>query len=160
MTASEAKTSGTTSILDTPEFNIAVFAFLLNFIWEMLQVPFFNNMASAEHWPTTLACTKATFGDAVVALISFWIVAAVWHKRGWLLMPRRSQVLAFIALGVIWTIAFEGFATQVWHRWSYSAWMPVIPGLHVALIPILQWILLPPLIIWFSRRQIRGGHGN
>jgi hypothetical protein len=32
--------------------------------------------------------------------------------------------------------------------------MPVVPLLEVGLSPLLQWIVLPPLIVWFVRRQL------
>lgn len=37
-------------VLDLPEVNIAIFAFLLSFPWEMLQSPFFRGLAEAPHW--------------------------------------------------------------------------------------------------------------
>ena len=34
--------------------------------------------------------------------------------------------------------------------------MPVIPGIGVGLSPLLQWIILPLLLVWFVRRQLAG----
>lgn len=53
-----------------PEFNIAVFAMLLNWPWEFLQVPFYSGMPSAEHWEGVKACTQATLGDAAIMLVA------------------------------------------------------------------------------------------
>jgi hypothetical protein len=69
-------------------------------------------------------------------------------------------VAGFTGLGLAATILFEILATQVWHRWHYSDLMPTIPVLEVGLIPILMWILLPPLILWFVRRQLTGRTGG
>ena len=33
------------TVLNQPELNIVLFAFLLNFVWEMLQIPFFRGVA-------------------------------------------------------------------------------------------------------------------
>ena len=60
----------------------------------------------------------------------------------------------FVGLGILITIVFEFLAAKVWGRWSYSEMMPVIPLLKVGLLPLLQWVVLPPLAIWFVHRQI------
>ena len=67
-----------------------------------------------------------------------------------------ARVAGFTGLGLAATILFEILATQVWHRWHYSSLMPTIPMLEVGLIPLLMWGVLPPLILWFVRRQLRG----
>jgi hypothetical protein len=36
-------------ILQTPEVNVAIFSFLLNFVWEIWQAPFFAGMLDASH---------------------------------------------------------------------------------------------------------------
>ena len=88
--------------VDTPEFNVAIFGFLLNYPWEFLQVPFFAGMARADHWPAVQFCTRATLGDAVIALIAFWTVAS-FRSRSWILDPSRGQVIAFTAVGLVIT---------------------------------------------------------
>lgn len=146
------------SLLDQPETNILIFAFLLNFPWEFMQVPFFEGMAVATHWDAVKVCTRATFGDAVIMLIAYWSVAVAASDRWWFRAPSRVQMLGFIAAGVIITVAIEHFATQsinpVW-GWRYADTMPIVPVVGVGLTPLLQWILLPPLTIWFVRRQLK-----
>lgn len=34
--------------------------------------------------------------------------------------------------------------------------MPVVPVIGIGALPLLQWVLLPPLILWFARRQLAG----
>jgi hypothetical protein len=141
--------------LDLPELNVALFAFLLNFVWEMLQSGFFHGMAEAFHWDAVLVCAQATIGDVGIALAAFWVVAWLGGRgRSWPLRPTAAQVAAFTVFGLLVTMAFELLATQVWDRWSYSAAMPVTPLLEVGLLPLLQWTALPPLVIWFVHRQL------
>ena len=59
-------------------------------------------------------------------------------------------------MGLAVTLAVERLATQVWGLWAYSEQMPMIPIAEVGVIPILMWMLLPPLIVWFVRRQLTG----
>ena len=82
------------TVLSTPELNVLLFAFLLNYPWEFIQTPIYEGLA----------------------------------LRGWWLS-----------------------------NWNYSTAMPNIPNLGVGLFPVLQWLLLPPLVAGLIGRQIRGG---
>ena len=141
--------------LNLPEVNVAIFAYLLNFVWEMFQVPLFAGMRQMPHWEAVRFCARATLGDAEIAVVTFWLVAAFAATgRRWLLRPTRRHVAGFVAAGVTITVVLEIVFTRVWHRWSYSDLMPVVPVLGVGLSPILQWVVLPPVIVWFVRRQL------
>ena len=140
--------------LDLPELHVAIFAFLLNFVWELWQVPFFEEMPTAPHFEAIQTCTVATLGDVVIALVSFWAVAAWTRTRGWVLTPTLGQVAAFVLAGVTITVVAEWAFTDVMHRWSYAPNMPTLPLLGTGLLPVLQWIVLPPLVVWFVRRQL------
>ena len=60
----------------------------------------------------------------------------------------------FAAIGVGITMVTEWLATGVLARWAYASEMPVIPGLETGLLAVLQWIALPPLVVWLVRRQL------
>lgn len=139
---------------DAPETNISIFSFLLNLTWEFAQVPLFAGMPSAEHWRAILVCGRATLGDVVIALLGFWVVAASARARDWVLRPTAVQVIGFAAVGVLITVVMEWLATQVLGRWTYAEAMPIIPLLGVGLSPLLQWVVLPPIVVWFVRRQL------
>lgn len=142
--------------LRLPEFNVFVFALLLNFPWEILQAPLFEGMAEAPHWRAVQRCSVATIGDGAIMLVAFWCVAAVSRTREWLLTPTLLQVLGFAAVGLVITILIERLATVgLWPMpWSYAEAMPVAPLLGAGLSPLLQWMLLPPLVVWLVRRQL------
>ncbi len=144
-------------LLDQPEFNILIFAFLLNYPWEFLQAPFFAGLASAPHWDAIRVCTRATIGDAIIMLIAYGSVAGFWRDRWWPLHSRTRQLIAFIGVDLVITFGLESLATRSNHPlWGckYAEMMPVVPGLHVGLTPLLQWTILPPLVVWFVRRQL------
>ncbi|KAA0686145.1 MULTISPECIES: hypothetical protein [Azospirillum] len=142
-------------IVECPEVNVGVFAFLLNYPWEFWQVPLFVGMASAPHWEAVKFCTRATLGDAAIMLVAFWFVALLAGSRRWILSPSGRQILVFIAVGVAITVLFELLATHVLDRWQYAGAMPVTPVLGIGLSPLAQWIVLPPLVVWFVRRHLR-----
>lgn len=139
----------------TPEFNLAVFALLLNFPWEVLQAPLFEGMAAAPHAAVISACLQATLGDAVIMLLAHASVAGVTRRRRWVLAPSRREVAGFVAVGVAHTALIEWLATRGhWAQtWAYSSAMPLIPGIGVGLSPLLQWVVVPPIALWFARRQ-------
>jgi hypothetical protein len=141
-------------LTEIPELNVGLFAFLLNYPWEFLQVPFYEGMQEARHWDAVLFCSRATVGDGVIAVLAFWGVAFAGAGRGWILRPTPRTVAAFTGIGLAVTLVLEWLATEVLDRWSYSDAMPELPVLGTGLLPVLQWILLPPLIVWFVWRQL------
>ena len=143
-----------TQVVNLPEVNVVIFAFLLNFVWEFWQVPFFAGMSSASHWSATRICSLASAGDAIIALTSFWLAAAVAQRRAWVLQPSAKQVAIFTTLGVVITVVGEWLGTEMLGWWSYAERMPTLPLLGTGLLPLLQWMILPPLVVWFVRRQL------
>jgi hypothetical protein len=141
-------------ILRLPEFNIVIFAFLLNFPWEFLQVPFFKDLPTAPHWEATQRCVWATLGDTGVALIAYWVTALLGRSRGWIFAPRPSSLVTFILADVAISSVIEELSTHRLSRWTYSDWMPIVPFMHIGLLPLLQAAVLTPLILWFVHRQL------
>jgi hypothetical protein len=141
-------------ILDVPEVNVVIFGFLLNFPWEILQLPLFLGKATAPYWGQVKVCLIGTSGDIGILLVAFWSVAAVVRDRTWLLAPRQSHLAGFVGIGLVITVVAEKVATEVLRWWAYADAMPIIPFLEVGLSPIAQWLLLPPLVMWFVWRQL------
>lgn len=100
----------------------------------------------------------ATLGDAFIALFAFAVVAALSQSPAWVRAPKRSQVAGFVAIGLAITIAIEIIATRFdgAFSWRYTPAMPVTPWLGIGLAPLLMWLVVPLLILWFVRRQIAG----
>ena len=134
--------------MNWPESNVVLFAFLLNLPWELWQIPLFKNMPSLAHWDGVILCTRAALGDAAIALPAFWLVAAVAGTRDWIRRPTGITLGAFVAIGPVVTIVLEYWATQIGARWEYAEQMPRLPLLGTGLAPLLQWLLIPPLVAW------------
>jgi hypothetical protein len=141
-------------ILNAPELHISIFAFLLNFVWELLQMPLFAGFLDFQFYQIILHCTKATFGDVVISLVAFAGACLITRSRMWILSMNKSGVVSFLAIGLVITVIFEILATGPLNRWEYSELMPMI---GVGLAPVAQWVILPLLQLWFVRRQIIGG---
>lgn len=140
-------------VLGEPEPNVVIFSFLLNFVWELWQVPFFAFVPAAPHWEGILTCTRATLGDAGISLFAFWVAALAVRSRSWIEQGNRTAAALFLGVGVAVTVLVEWLATEVLSRWSYAPSMPVLPWIGTGLLPLLQWLIVPPVVLWFVRRQ-------
>ena len=138
------------------ELNLFMFAFLLNLPWELVQIPLFREMASLPHLEGVSKCLRAAGGDGLIMLLAFWLVAWVVGSRRWIAHPSNARLGGFIGIGLGITIAMEYWATTIAGRWEYTNAMPILPLLGTGLAPLLQWILLPPLVIRLTRKQING----
>lgn len=139
------------------EFNFLLFGFMSNFVWEMMQMPLFAYPAAASLTEINMACVQAAAGDALMLVIMFWIFAVVLKSRHWLFHLTPARIALFLLPGIAMTVAFEALATGPLHRWVYAEAMPTLPILGTGLAPIVQWLVLPPFILWLVRRQMGNG---
>jgi hypothetical protein len=142
-------------LLNNVELNIACFGFLLNFTWEIFQAPLFQDMSSKAHRDAVLQCTKATGGDLIILLFAFWTTALIFRDHRWLAKTHCRPVVVFAVLAFMAATGTEILMTRYLHHYSYGPAMPIVLLLKIGLAPFLQWIILPPLALWFVRRQTR-----
>lgn len=150
-------TRNSIDITDIPEFGIVVFSFLLHFVWEFIQAPTYAGMIEMNHWDGIKLCTSATFGDVGFALTAFWLTSVASRNRQWVFEESlmRWPLVLFLAVGLGLTVGFEYYYTNISLRWTYSELMPLVPPLGTGLSPLLQWIVIPLLVVWFMRRTKR-----
>lgn len=141
---------------EAPELPVAYFSFVLHFVWEFIQVPTYAGMAEMPHWEAIKLCMSATFGDVGFALTAFWAACLAARSRDWILRPTRIPSAIFVAVGIVLTVGFEYYYTNVSLRWTYSDLMPLVPPLGTGLSPLLQWLVIPPLVTWLTRRHLLG----
>jgi len=131
----------------SPELSLVGWGFPLNAAWEFAHSPLYADWG--RDWPyllwTRLHCTV---GDVMILLVAFWLASLVFGTRRWI-NTRNGAAVLFVILGVGYTTWSEWFNTGVRESWGYAPAMPVIAG--IGLSPILQWLLLPPLILRLSR---------
>jgi hypothetical protein len=139
-----------------PELPVALFALLLHFPWEMLQAPLWVGMGDLPHGEGVRVCTIAALGDIPIALTAFWSGALAARSRLWLLEPSRGAFFVYFLVGLVITIAYEFLATGPLAFWEYAPSQPRLPIIGTGLAPVLQWLLLPPLILWLARVHVLG----
>jgi hypothetical protein len=134
---------------------IFVVAVLGNYPWELAQAPLYVGMESvrAVWWH----CFVASLGDGLLVLEIFAMGWLLLRQHGWFVHPGIRGYGVMITTGLVIGITVEWVAVHLLERWMYTAGMPRIPGLAVGLLPVLQMLMLPPLIFHLvARWQSRG----
>lgn len=117
---------------------------VLNYVWEIAQAPLYTGM---EGWGNIWwHCFVASLGDGILVSIIYAVGSAAFRRSDWHLYPSVQAYGLMLAIGLCIGLGVEWVAVDVFNRWSYTTGMPLIPGLGVGLVPVLQMLLLPPLI--------------
>lgn len=126
-------------------------SFVLNFAWEMIQAPWFADMAGLSLWAASRRCLLATFGDVAIILVAYTAVSAWIRQMNWVrhARPRAAVSFGMIAFGLSTVIERHAIATG---RWRYVSEMPLVPWLEIGVAPAAQWLLLPFLVLALARR--------
>lgn len=123
---------------------IFVAAVLLNYPWELAQSSLYVGMENfrAKWWH----CFVASLGDGGLVLLIFAAGWVMLRRRAWFARPGVHGYLLMLAVGLVIGVSVEWMAVHVLERWTYTGWMPLVPGLGVGIVPLLQMLVLPPLI--------------
>ena len=128
----------------------------LNFVWELAQMPLY--VEDGKLLEFAAHCIVPSLGDGVIVLMIFGVGWWVLRRADWFVRPSASAYALMLVTGLVIAILIEWVAVYGMGRWRYTARMPVLPVLGVGLSPVLQMLLLPPLIfklaaLWLQRRQ-------
>ena len=121
---------------------------VLNYAWEMAQVPFFSSMAGSPLGKHALRCLGSAVGDVLLGGIAYLLAALTTRSLSW---PRSGRWLVptavWVVVGLAAAVAVERVAVSQ-GRWTYGGAMPTLLG--VGLLPLLQWLVVPliTLAIW------------
>lgn len=123
----------------------SVLAFALNLVWEIAHVRLYTIWDDAKRMTIAWSLVHCTLGDVVIALTMFTLAGIVLRQTNW---PESSPW----AGGAIVTTGATAFtAWSEWYNvykigsWDYTASMPTILG--IGLSPLLQWLILPPIMV-------------
>ena len=135
---------------------VFITAVIINFPWEVAQSGFFASMGP------TLAqglwrCFQGSLGDGVMVVLLAMLVGAALRRTDGFLTPGKRGYFLMACFGAVIAIGVERIGLRE-DRWSYRSTMPLIPILNVGLVPVLQMIVLPPLIYQFAGRLLPRTH--
>jgi len=143
------------AVLYNPVLNFFFFSFVLNATWEWIQSPFFIDMTSDLN---TIIWYRihCTLGDSIILIIGYVLMSFYYRNFSWVHNSNVKHHAVFVVMGVIYTLFSEYLNVYINHSWSYSGYMPLLPIVNIGLVPLFQWIILPPVVIFITKRQIRG----
>lgn len=122
--------------------SIYVTALLVNYAWEMLQMPFFHGMDFRINLAVWGRCFYASFGDANIILGIMLLGALLFKNLKWPLKMNGLKYVYIFSAGGLIAVLIELYAIYT-GRWGYSDIMPLFPGLKIGLVPFLQMIIMP-----------------
>lgn len=131
---------------------LAFWGFLLNLAWEAGQTPLYED---ADRGIAYLAWTRlhCTAGDVLILLGTFWLTSLVCRSRRWFARPGLLAPGLFVVLGLAYTAWSEWANTSLRDAWQYRPQMPTLFGIGLA--PLLQWLVIPPILVLLLRRSPR-----
>lgn len=127
-----------------------------NLVWEFAQMPLYTLWQTGTPSRVAFAALHCTAGDVLIAATALLAALVVVGDTGW---PGRQFVMVAAtsgAIGVSYTLFSEHLNTMVRHAWAYSRLMPTLPWLGTGLVPLAQWLIIPPVALsWACRRHER-----
>lgn len=130
-----------------------VTAYILSFVWEMLQMPFYKAFMqyTVQAW---LFCGLASIFDALYIVILYWVGKRFTHNQDWIVHLNWKRILAIALLAVLTATISERVALAL-GLWQYSEKMAIVPLLQIGIIPPLQLTVLPIITFWLMNRVIK-----
>jgi hypothetical protein len=128
-----------------------VLALPIQLLWEVAQFPLYD-VWHENNWSYILyGLVHCTLGDLLIMLSAYWLVALVnwtryWYRRG--LLPNG---LLFTLMGVSYTVYSEIVNVRFEQTWGYTELMPIVPVIEIGGMPFLQWLLIPPVLLFLMR---------
>jgi hypothetical protein len=149
---------GSTVDVGAEVVTLFVVAVLFNYAWELAQSPLYAEMDS----PRTVwwHCFVASLGDGLLVLLIFAVGWIAFHRQDWFVRPGVHEYGVMLAAGLVMSVSVEWIAVHIVGRWTYTERMPLVPGLGVGIVPILQMLVLPPLIFWVAAAWGRVRHSS
>ena len=133
----------------------------LQLLWETLQLPLYTIWRAASAGAIAFAVVHCTLGDVVIAFICL-VGALVLGREGGIGRWRWRRIGTLLVAFALAYTAFSEWSNTARGLWAYSELMPTLTlaGTHVGVSPLIQWIVVPPLALYLSRRGSSRRHGG
>lgn len=128
-----------------------VVSYILNLIWELLQIPLYQNMIFKNH---ELLCALASVADVIMVLLIYFLFALMYKDPFWIRSLSFKRLIFLMAVGTGGAILSEMRHLSA-GNWTYSESMPLLPIVNVGVSPVLQFCILPGLIYYFASNALK-----
>jgi len=133
----------------------ALFMGPANLLWETLQLPLYTISREGGIGDIAFAVVHCTMGDLLIALACLVAALMLLGDDSWPAGRSVRVAATAVAFGLAYAVYSEWLNVVVRESWAYSVRMPVLPPLATGLSPLLQWLLLPLLGLWWAQREQR-----
>lgn len=121
-------------------------------IWEIVQLPLYTLWETGTPRAALIAAVHCTAGDIVIALCALALAVIVFGNASWPSRRDRSVAAGTMLFGIAYTVFSEWLNTEVRGAWAYTKLMPLVPPFGTGLSPLLQWVAVPALSLWWAQR--------
>ncbi len=123
---------------------------LLHLSWEVVQLPLYSVWSTGTVKQQAFAVFHCSIGDVMIAALALLSAIALAGRPTWPSSGALRVYAVCLAGGAGYTIYSEWLNVSVRGSWAYSKLMPVVPLIGTGLAPLLQWIVIPTLALWFA----------
>ena len=123
----------------------AAVTLVFHLVWETAHVRLYTLWSDPDRWYVARSVLHCTLGDVVIGTAAFGFAAWVLARFDWPIHRPWGGTAIVIAIGTMFTVWSEWNNVYRLKLWAYAPAMPTILGIGVS--PLLQWIVLPPLIV-------------
>jgi hypothetical protein len=135
----------------TPEYLLLLISLPLQLLWEIAQFPLYTVWHEGDWGFILYGLVHCTLGDLMILLSVFWLVSILNRSRLWVFSPSMPNIVLFTVLGLSYTIFSEILNTRIKGTWGYTELMPIVPVIEIGGMPFLQWLLIPPVLVWLMK---------
>lgn len=122
-----------------------VVADLVNYPWERMQSQRYIDPGGASI-PWGL-CLAASLADGLFVLMIFGMGWMALGRRTWFEQPGVEGYLVMLTSGGTISVGIEWTTVHVLRWWTYDEQMPLVPLVNIGMVPVIQMLMLPPLIL-------------
>ncbi len=131
-----------------PELQLIMFGFPLQLLWEVAQFPLYTVWHQNDWGYILYGLAHCTLGDLLILLILYELIALFQWDRYWYRHSVLPSGVLFIIAGIGYTIYSEISNVRIKGTWGYTELMPIVPLIEIGGTPFLQWLLIPPFLLW------------
>ena len=137
------------SVVIKRTFTVFAIAVPISYLWELCQRPLYVGMADAPE--SFWHCFVASLGDGMLTLLIYGVAWLAFRRSEGFARVGAARLGFILFMGFIVGLAVEWIGLRVLHRWAYTMAMPLIDDLGLGWVPVLQMMVIPPVVFGLVR---------
>ncbi len=126
-------------------------SFFLHMVWEFVQMPLYTLWFEAGALKIALYGLHCTAGDAAIASAALMTALLIAGEGDWPGTAYFKVAILTILIGFAYTVYSEWLNVYIRKSWAYAPAMPLVPPFGIGLSPLLQWLVVPVLVLFYCR---------